>query len=332
MSSGTVRDNIPINDLGFEGDKNITIYPGKKKQNIKSNLHNDKEINKAKRRSEEINLKHDINLLRKQIKQEIISEIKEHKKQRKELERIKSLTMVPYEHKEYDEKQLNELDYEEAVIYDKRNFCKMLWYSLKEKQTLINTFFAQNNLKPFSMKLLVLIFSFSCYFVINGFLYNEEYVSAKLSSEGNKTFYEYISDSIERILYTSIVGGIISFTIGIVFNTEKKIDNVLNKYSGNKILLKGEIAKIYRISTITMLTFIIIQYLLMILFTIYIFCFCYVYPNNKLDWFESSLIVIGIIQIFSLFTCIFFTAIKYIGINFQLEFCFKINSYFDDKL
>ena len=193
MSSGTVRDNIPINDLGFEGDKNIAIYPGKKKQNIKSNLHNDKEINKAKRRSEEINLKHDINLLRKQIKQEIISEIKEHKKQRKELERIKSLTMVPYEHKEYDEKQLNELDYEEAVIYDKRNFCKMLWYSLKEKQTLINTFFSPNNLKPFPMKLLVLIFSFSCYFVINGFLYNEEYVSTKLESSENKSFYEYIS-------------------------------------------------------------------------------------------------------------------------------------------
>ena len=240
--------------------------------------------------------------------------------------------MVPYDHKNYDEKELNELDYDEAVIYDKRHFCQMLWYTLKEKQTLINTFFAQNNLKPFSMKLLVLIFSFSCYFVINGFLYNEEYVSAKLSSEGNKTFYEYISDSIERILYTSIVGGIISFIIGIVFNTEKKIDNVLNKYSGNKILLKGEIAKIYRISTITMLSFIIIQYILMILFTIYIFCFCYVYPNNKLDWFESSLIVIGIIQIFSLFTCFFFTAIKYIGIKFQLEFCFKINSYFDDKL
>ena len=332
MSSGTVRDNIPINDLGFEGDKNITIYPGKKKQNIKSNLHNDKEINKAKRRSEEINLKHDINLLRKQIKQEIISEIKEHKKQRKELERIKSLTMVPYEHKEYDEKQLNELDYEEAVIYDKRNFCKMLWYSLKEKQTLINTFFSPNNLKPFPMKLLVLIFSFSCYFVINGFLYNEEYVSTKLESSENKSFYEYISDSLERILYTSIVGGIISFIIGILFNTEKKIDNAINKYNDNKILLKGEIAKIHRVSKIITLCFIIIQFILMILFTIYIFCFCYVYPNNKLDWVKSSLIVIGIIQIFSAFTCFLFTSIKYLGIKLQIEFCFKISSYAEENL
>ena len=330
MSSGTFRDNIPINDL--EDPKSITIYSRKLKPNLMSSIHNNIEIDKTKRNSAEITTHQDINILRKQLKKEIISQIREHQKQKKEKDRIRRLTLVSYEHKEYDEKQLNELDYEEAVIYDKRNFCQMLWFSLKEKQTLINTFFSSNNLKPFPMKLLVLIFSFSCYFVINGFLYNEEYVSTKLENKGSKTFYEYISDSIERILYTSIVGGIISFIIGILFNTEKKIDTAVNKYIGNKILLKGEIAKIFRISKIIILCFIIIQFLLMILFTIYIFCFCYVYPNNKLDWFESSLIVIGIIQIFSCFTCFLFTFIKYLGIKFQLEFCFKINSYFEDNL
>ena len=335
MSSGTNRDNIPINDLGFSDNKNITIYPGRPQKNIFSIIQaikSKKDISKQKRKSAEIKTGQDINILRKKIKKEIIDQLKEQKRQKLEKERIKRLTMVPYERKNYDEKQLNELDYEDAVIYDKRNFCKMLWYSLKEKQTLINTFFSPNQLKPFSMKLLVLIFSFSCYFVINGFLYNEEYVSTKLESKGNKTFYEYLSDSIERILYTSIVGGIISFIIGILFNTEKKIDDAIEKHNGNKILLKGEIAKIFRISKIIMLCFIIIQFILMILFTIYIFCFCYVYPNNKLDWFESSLIVIGIIQIFSLFTCCLFTLIKYLGIKFQLEYCFKLTSFLEDNL
>ena len=332
MNSGTFRDNIPINDLGFEGNKNITIYSQKQRRNLASSIHNEIQINKPKRNSAEIYTNQDIKELRKQLKREIISELKERHEQRKQDERIKRLTLVPYEHKEFDEKQLNELDYEEAVIYDKRNFCQMLWYSLKEKQTLINTFFSPNNLKPFPMKLLVLIFSLSCYFVINGFLYNEEYVSTKLYNTESKTFYEYISDSIERILYTSIVGGVISFIISILFNTEKKIDSVMNKYNGNKIIIRGEIAKIFRLSKIITLCFIIIQFVLMILFMIYIFCFCYVYPNNKLDWVESSLIVIGIIQSFSCFTCFLFTGIKYLGIKFQLEFCFKINSYFEDNL
>ena len=329
MSSGTYRDNIPINDLGFEGNKNITIYSRKRKNNFITSIHSD--ISKKKRKSADIQNPQDIIKLRKEIKKEIITQIKEKEKEKEEKEKIKRIFMVPYEHKNYDEKQLHELDYEEAIIYDKRNFCKMLWYSLKERQTIINTFCSESNLKPFSMKLLVLIFSLSCYFVINGFLYNEEYVSQKLESKG-KGFYEYLSDSIERILYTSIVGGVISFIIGILFNTEKKIDEAINKYNSNKILLKGEIAKIYRISKIIILSFIIIQFILMILFTTYIFCFCYVYPNNQLDWFESSLLVIGIIQIFSLFTCILFTFLKFLGIRFQLEYCFKISSYFEDNL
>ena len=44
------------------------------------------------------------------------------------------------------------------------------------KQTIINTFCVKDQLKPFSIKLLVLIFTFTCYFVINGFLSNEEYL------------------------------------------------------------------------------------------------------------------------------------------------------------
>ena len=97
--------------------------------------------------------------------------------------------MVPYEHKEYNEKQLYELDYEEAIIYDKRSFCKMLWFLLKERHTLINTFCSQSHLKPFPTKLLVFIFNLSCYCVINGLFFNEEYVSKKLESNG-KCFFE----------------------------------------------------------------------------------------------------------------------------------------------
>jgi len=110
MNSGTFRDNIPINDLGFEGNKNITIYSQKQRRNLASSIHNEIEINKPKRNSAEIYTNQDIKELRKQLKREIISELKERHEQRKQDERIKRLTFVPYEHKEFDEKQLNELD------------------------------------------------------------------------------------------------------------------------------------------------------------------------------------------------------------------------------
>ena len=83
----------------------------------------------------------------------------------------------PYKNKVFTTNELDKLDFDEVIIYDKRSLCKIFIDILKKKQTLINTFCVNDSFKPFSIKLLVLIFSISCYFVINGFLYNEDYIS-----------------------------------------------------------------------------------------------------------------------------------------------------------
>ena len=267
----------------------------------------------------------------KDLKKDIIMEIKKEKEAKEKFEKRQKEIFVSYEPKDYNEKEINELDFEEAIIYDKRNFCQIFWSTLKEKQTIINTFCTKEPVKPFSSKLLVMIFSFTCYFVINGFLYNEEYVSKKLTQE-SKTLYEFITDSIGRILYSSIVGGLISFIIEILFNTEKKIENLQKKYKDNKILLKGEIAKLFRCSNIITISFIIVQFILMTFFTIYIFCFNYVYPNNMLDWLESSLIILFIIQSFSLLTSFLISILKYLSVKFHWKLCFLINEYLNDNL
>ena len=266
-----------------------------------------------------------IKIFKRKMKSNILNKIKEKEKRKKEKYFI-------YEHKEFNDKEINELDYEEAIIYDKRSFFKIFCYSLKKKQIIVNTFCSKDPLQPFSIKLLIMNFNFICYFVINGFLYNEEYVSSKLKNEENKSIYEYLGDSIERILSTSIVGGLISFIIGILFNTEKKIDDAIEKYNDNIIILKGEISKIYKYNNILINYFLFVQFISMVFFTIYIFCFFYVYPNNNIDWIESSLIVISMNQLLSIFTCFLISFFKYLSVKFQWEICFKINAYVDDHL
>ena len=239
--------------------------------------------------------------------------------------------MAPYEHKEFEEKELHELDYEDAILYDKRNCCKIFWYTLKHKQAIINTFCVREKLKLFSIKLLILSFSFTCYFTINGFAFDDEYISKKLESDGGKGLFDYFTDSITRIVYTSIVGGLIGIVIGVIFSTDKKIETIAEANKDNKILLKGEISKAYKCNHIIIVAFIIAQFLLSTFFVLYILCFCYVYPNNTLDWFESTLIVIGILQSIPFLTSILISFIKYLSIKCQSEICFKINSYLDEK-
>ena len=124
---------------------------------------------------------------------------------------------------------------------------------------------------------------------------------------------------------------VISFIVGMAFNIENKIENAINKFENNRILLRGEISIIYKCNKITMLFFFVIEFIIMSFFTVYIFCFCYVYPNNILDWFMSSCIIIGVIQ-FTLFLTIFLmSSIKYISLKCKWKICFNINMYFYEQ-
>ncbi len=75
--------------------------------------------------------------------------------------------------KEHFKDSLDEMEYDDAVFYDKRTFCKMLCEYLREKQIITNTFIAKDPLKPRSIKIIIFILNFILYFVINGLFFSE---------------------------------------------------------------------------------------------------------------------------------------------------------------
>ena len=50
------------------------------------------------------------------------------------------------------------MDFEEAVIYDKRTYLKMYWSSLVDAQIILTTFFTKSNLNLFIVKFSFFIF------------------------------------------------------------------------------------------------------------------------------------------------------------------------------
>ena len=323
--------NSGIDESNEKSFRNSILNENKEKNDFNSYFHqkNNLDLINEDSNNEEIRVE-DINQYKKKFKKELIAKVKNQLRLERLIEREKERRFIHYEYKNYDEKELNELDFEKAIIYDKRTFCQIFWYILRQKQIIINTFCEKSQLKLFSIKLLVMIFSFTCYFVINGFLYNEDYIIILYGEERNLR--QYFTDSIERIIYASLVGGLISFVIGIIFNTDKKIEGAIEKYKKNTILLKGEISKIYKCNNIILVLFIIFHLIIMAFFTFYVFCFCYVYPNSMIDWCESSLIVIGFIQFISFMMCILLSFSKYLSVKCRWELCFNINSYLEENI
>ena len=234
------------------------------------------------------------------------------------------------EKKEYDEDDLNEMDFDEAIIFDRRGFWELVWMEIKERQLIINTFFVKERLKPFSIKLIVFIFSITCYFVINGFLYDTKYVSKKLKRT-TKSVYFFFVDSIKRIIYSSLVGALVNVLVGLLFRSDKTLRKAQVKYKDNRILLNGEVVRIFKNMKIINLIFTIVNFVLMIAVWIYLFCFCGVYRNCQLDWVESACIIIAVMQLLPVLISLLLSLLRIIGLRCGMESCFRITSWISDN-
>ena len=61
------------------------------------------------------------------------------------------------------------MDYEQAIIFDKRAYLKMFWGTLVNNQTILGTFFTENYLHLFIIKLSFLVFNFKISLFLNAF-------------------------------------------------------------------------------------------------------------------------------------------------------------------
>ena len=75
---------------------------------------------------------------------------------------------------EYLKPDLDNLEYDEAIKLDKRDFCTYFTEKLMEKQKIMDTFYYKENLRPMAIKiiLLLLIIDF-LYLVVNALFYTK---------------------------------------------------------------------------------------------------------------------------------------------------------------
>ena len=314
------REKDKVSEKSKEKEKeksNETHKESEKKQAIELDKNSEKDKQKYKARKSKIR-KSDIR------RRSIEARNKETEKETKNT--IQAITK-----KDLDEDDLNELDFDEAIIYDHRGFWELYWMEIKERQLIINTFFVKEKLKPFSIKLIVFIFSLTFYFVINGLLYDAKYVSKQLKRT-HKTVYFFIVDSIKRIIYSSIVGVIVNIIVGLLFKSDKNLRKAHAKYKDNRVMLNGEVVKIYKNMKIIDIIFTIVNFIFMLMAWIYLFCFCGVFRNCQIDWLESTGIIIGIMQILPFLISLLLALLRIIGLRCGVESCFKINAWISDNI
>ena len=228
-------------------------------------------------------------------------------------------------------------DYETAINYDKRKFCRIFYISILAKENIINIFFFRTPLDILPLRICLFIFTNSCDLAFNTIFYSNENISEKYHYKGKSLFLFSIINNLIQCIISSIVGFLLVKTFQhlidfrgnleeIFRNEEKKLrqnkNYKINKERKLKILDK--IKKIIINLKFKIFLFINFEFIFMLFFYYFATAFCEVYIKTQISWlydfFISFLISLVVEILFALVIALFYI----LSIKYKLKNIFKI--------
>ena len=189
-----------------------------------------------------------------------------------------------YTYKNLNDQELNTLEYEIAIILDKRTYCQYYCSLLKKKHLILFTFYPNNDYNLVTLKICLFLLSFSLYFTINGFFFSDDTMHKIYEDKGAYN----ILFQIPQILYSSVVSSFINMILKKLSLSENNIISIKQEKNIRKLLEYSQ--KIKNCLIIKFIIFFILKYLFLLFFWYFISCFCAVYTNTQIILINDSLI------------------------------------------
>ena len=234
---------------------------------------------------------------------------------------------------------LNNYDYEEAIIYDKRSFFRIFFIYLISKDNLLNIIFFNPPFEIKPIRICIFIFSYACDFALNALFYLSDNISDRYHYTGaNRLLFSLINNIIISLVST-IVSFILLYFFQSLTQSSNKIENLFRKQEiilkadknykvkeHTKILIENEIQKIIKWLKLKIIIFIFLEIIFMLFFFYYVTAFCQVYKKTQISWLLdgiSSYIISLLVSIVLSFICTIFYKIS---IRFKNIIIYKITT------
>ena len=194
--------------------------------------------------------------------------------------------------KNLNDQELNSLEYEKALMIDKRSYLQYYWSLLKKKQLIIFTFYTSNDYNLISVKIFLFLMSFSLYLTINGFFFSDDTMH-KIYTDNGKFDIIY---QIPQILYSSIVSAIINMILKQLSLSEKNILSLKQVKDIKRIIYYSK--RIKKCLKIKFTIFFILGFIFLFFFWYFLSCFCAVYNNTQIILIKDTLISFGLSMLY----------------------------------
>ena len=290
----------------------IKLYPPKKSNSRNQNngitiIKDSISVNESKKlKSEKLltnvdKVKNDLNKSKK-VKEVTYTEIAESKK-KKDITKKKEEKILG----DLDDFQLNNLNYEDAVKYDKRSFLKTYWSVLLREHLLIFTFMTWKDYNLFYIKIDRFLVLICTQMTMNGLFFSDESMH-KSNKIDNYNFVQQLP----KIIFSLITTHIIEVALCYFSMTDKTIYLIkeLSKEKENESKIIDETKCMKK----KLISFYVITFLLFLFYWYFISAFCAVYQNTQKIFLLDSFISIIVEFIDPFFIYGFTTLLRYISI------------------
>ena len=190
--------------------------------------------------------------------------------------------------------ELNEIPYDIAMKFDRRNYFRFYLTLLKVKHILLFTFFISMDYNLKIVKIDLFIFNLLFSLTANALFFNDSTMH-KIYTDQGKFNLEY---QIPQIVYSTLIVCGINILINYLALTENDIISL--KSIQSPLIIKIKKRKIiYKV-----FIYFIISFLFLLFFSFYLSCFCFIYENTKFHLFKDTVISFGLDLIYPLFLCL----------------------------
>ena len=198
--------------------------------------------------------------------------------------------------KTFDDFELNNLDYEEAIIYDKRNFIRTYISLLSREHKIIFTFIICEDYNLLYIKYARFIFLFINDMAMNVFFFSDESMHKIFINYGKYNFIQQIP----QFVYTTIFSQLIEVFLCYLSLTDKHIYQIKN-YS--QLHTKSSLLKVLQCINIKLVVFFIFTFILFMFYWYTVTAFCSVYENTQIIFLKDCILsfVLGIAYTFVLY-------------------------------
>ena len=205
--------------------------------------------------------------------------------------------------------ELSELEYEEAVKYDKRTFFQIYFSLLKRKYKIILTFFIYNDYNLTYIKFTRFIFLVATDLAFNVFFFTDESMHKLFLNYGK---YDFIQQ-IPQIIYSTIVSQLIEVFLCFLSLIDKYIYRI--KKMNSDIANKKIVFKIFRCISVKLFYFFLFTFIFFLFYWYIVASFCAVYENTQMTFIKDSFSIFLLGNIYPFILYLFPTVFRFLAIR-----------------